>query len=53
MPRSVGWHGAAVRDSSDGPGEAAVGHAGLRTSTPGLRLRPSHHNGPVHRTGIK
>lgn len=49
MPRSAGWRGAAVRGSGGGPGEAAGAHAGPRTWTPGLR--PSHHNGPAHRTG--
>lgn len=46
--RSAGWRVAAVRGSGGGPGEAAGEHAGPRTSTPGLR--PSHRNGPAHRT---
>lgn len=51
MLRSAGWRAAAVRGSGGGPGEAAGDHAGPRTSTPGLR--PSHRNGPAHRTGNK
>lgn len=49
--RSAGWRAAAVRGSGGGPGEAAGEHAGLRTSTSGHR--PSHRNGPAHRTGNK
>lgn len=46
---SAGWRAAAVRGSGGGPGEAAGARVGPRTWTPGLR--PSHRNGPAHRTG--
>lgn len=46
---SAGWRVAAVRGSGGGPGEAAGARVGPRTWTPGLR--PSHRNGPAHRTG--
>ncbi len=44
--RSVGWRGAAVRGSDDGPAAAAGAREDPRT----YRLRPCRRNEPTHRT---